>query len=217
LGVFLVALVRRSARSLYMEEPQSIVEHLIRQLLDQTGHGAGPAERKSWLHSLPEVAALLRDAELDGVEVLLEYPLPLTSRRADVILAGANPHTGAPSYVVLELKQWSAARVFEGDPSLVTVSGMPGPPKLHAVRQVRGYVDYLSDYLKVLHDQPDALGGAAWLHNALVEGAVRELHHLPGDTRGRLFTGADRAAMLAWLRPDSCRFSVSATRGRDRR
>jgi hypothetical protein len=37
-------------------------------------------------------------AGLDDVEVLLEYQLPLTSKRADVVLCGVHPRTGQPSY-----------------------------------------------------------------------------------------------------------------------
>jgi hypothetical protein len=38
----------------------------------------------------------------------------LTFQRADVVLAGTS-QTGEVPYVVVELKQWSAAYAFEGD------------------------------------------------------------------------------------------------------
>jgi hypothetical protein len=63
--------------------------------------------------------------------MLVEYHLPLTSERADVVLAGTHPQTGQASYVVVELKQWSAAYAFEGVPEIVEVPGAPGGPRLH--------------------------------------------------------------------------------------
>ncbi len=195
-----MSLYRRSAASLLAAEPTSVVEHLMGQMLHRTGRRPTPAEQASWRASLPELAGLLVDAGLGDVEVLAEHPLPLTSRRADAVLAGAHPETGQASYVVVELKQWSAARAFEDDPALVVVPGMAGPPKLHPVRQVRGYVDYLLDYVRVLEDEPDVVAGVAYLHNATDEAAVRDLRLLPGDVRGRLFTGTDRAAFGVFLR-----------------
>ncbi|MEU4548295.1 hypothetical protein [Nonomuraea dietziae] len=41
--------------------------------------------------------------------MLIEYQLPLTSKRADVILAGRDRRAGADSYLIVELKQGSQA------------------------------------------------------------------------------------------------------------
>lgn len=65
--------------------------------------------------------------------MLVEYQLPLTSKRADAVLVGVD-HSGADRYVVVELKQWSQADLYEGDAELVLVPGIPGGPKLHPVR-----------------------------------------------------------------------------------
>ena len=196
-----MSLVRTSATGLLDAASNgSLVEAMLRQMLVRHGQSPSPAERHSWERSLPVLARDLVDAGLGGVEVLLEHHLPLTSKRADVILAGAHPSTGEPSYVVVELKQWSSATRFEGSPDLVDVPGSPGGPKLHPVAQVRGYCDYLTDFLRVLEDRPDAVAGAAYLHNATDPHAVVELHDFPTDTRGRLFTAADRGEFHAFLR-----------------
>lgn len=179
---------------------ESLVERLMGQMLFHTGRHTSAAEVTSWRRSLPVLARDLMDAGLGNVEVLVEHHLPLTSKRADVVLAGAHPRTGASSYVVVELKQWSSARRFEGSLDLVMVSGMPGGPKLHPVAQVRGYCEYLADFTLSLADQPDALAGVAYLHNATATAAVSDLRDLPEDTHGRLFTGTDRAAFQQFLR-----------------
>jgi DUF2075 family protein len=177
-----------------------LVEQLLEQMLFRTGRRASPAEQMSWRRSLPILASDLIDAGLGDVEMLVEYHLPLTSQRADVVLAGMHPETGEFSYVVVELKQWSAAYAYEDDPEVVEVPGMPGGPRLHPVLQVRGYCEYLTDFARVIADQPDALAGMAYLHNAIDPAMVSDLLSVPVSTTGRLFTGADRSAMADFLK-----------------
>lgn len=199
-GDFYVTLIRTTAARVRETKPDSLVEQLLEQMLYRTGRKAAPAEQASWKRSLPVLAADLADAGLGDVEMLVEYHLPLTSQRADVVLAGTHPETGEVSYVVIELKQWSAAYTFEGDPEIVEVPGMPGGPRLHPVIQVRGYCDYLLDFARVLSDRPDSLAGVAYLHNAFDPAHVKDLLAVPISTTGRLFTAADKGAMLDFLR-----------------
>ena len=181
-------------------QTESVVERLAEQLLFEGGRRPSPAERRSWERSLPVLAEDLREAGLDDVDVLLEYQLPLTSQRADVVLAGTHPDTGRPSYVVVELKQWTAARVWEGDVNLVEVDGMPGGPKTHPVKQVRGYATHIADFARALQGDDEAVAGVAYLHNATHREAVADLFELPVDLHGSLFTGADRHAFRQFLR-----------------
>jgi len=208
-----VTLLRTSPTNIVaMASPDSLIETLLEQMLIRTGHRPSPAEQKSWGRSLPVLARDLVDAGLPGVEMLIEYHLPLTSQRADVVLAGTHPHTGEASYVVVELKQWSAARSYEGSAELVDVPRMPGGPKLHPVAQVQGYCSYLADFTRALADQPDALAGLAYLHNATDPAAVADLRRYPVSTTGRLFTGADRGTCSTFCGPDWRRTRVDTRR-----
>lgn len=80
----------------------SLFLHLIDQFVHMHGYRPGTSEVHSWERSLPILAAALNDADLGDVEMMLEYALPLNSKRADVVLAGVHPSTGEPSYVVVE-------------------------------------------------------------------------------------------------------------------
>lgn len=176
------------------------MERLFEQILYQAGHRASPAEMRSWQRSLPVLAQDLVDAGLGNVEVIVEYQLPLTSQRADVVLAGAHPVTGRSSYVVVELKQWSSARRWEADPHLVQVDGQLGGPTNHPVRQVRGYCTYVIDFARTLHGDEDSVAGVAYLHNAVDPNAVAELFDFRPDLHGQMFTGADRGKFHNFLR-----------------
>ncbi|WP_030913321.1 DUF2075 domain-containing protein [Streptosporangium amethystogenes] len=174
---------------------ETIAEHLRRTVRVNPSE----AERRSWDRSLPVLARDLVDAGLGDVEMLIEYQLPLTSKRADVVLAGVDRRTGGDAYLVVELKQWSRAELFEEDPDLVLVEGTPGGPKLHPALQVRGYCDYLTDFVGALEGRDDALRGVAYLHNA-ADLDVQDLYTREQDERSRLFTKTRRGAFLTYLR-----------------
>jgi hypothetical protein len=196
-----LALLRRSAASLAaLADRTSVAEVMFEQTLrDQLMSRPSPGERRSWERSLPVLAHDLVQAGLGNVEVLVEHRLPLSSRRVDAILAGCHPITRRPSYVVVELKQWSGADVYEDDPALVTIDGYGHQPLLHPVEQVRGYCEYMLDFLAALQDDPDSVAGAAYLHNA-TERAVMPLRRHAESDYGRLFTGDRKGEFLDFLR-----------------
>ncbi|MBB5083338.1 hypothetical protein [Nonomuraea endophytica] len=161
-----------------------------------TGRRASPSEVKSWQRSLPVLARDLADAGLHRVEMLVEYKLPLTSKRVDVVLAGVHPRTGEDSYVVVELKQWTRAEPSELGEHLVIVDGLPGGERLHPAEQVRRYCEYMCDFLGAL--QPNTVHGAAYLHNAMdldIDGLPEQVR----DERSRLFTKQRRGEFLRYL------------------
>jgi uncharacterized protein len=163
-----------------------------------TGQSPSESERKSWRRSLPVLVRDLIEAGLGNVEMLIEYQLPLTSKRADVVLAGVDRRTGGDAYVVVELKQWSQAELFEDSERLVVVEGMHGERE-HPLIQVQGYCDYISDFVASLHGNETAVRGVAYLHNA-VDLDVEDLFDLSLTERTRLFTKSRRGAFLEYLR-----------------
>jgi hypothetical protein len=109
-------LVRCSAKTLAaMAGDGTLMARLAERFAVRYGHSAASSEIASWERSLPVLAHDLIDAGLGDVEVLVEYRLPQNSKRADVVLCGTHPMTGADSYVVVELKQWTSASEFDGD------------------------------------------------------------------------------------------------------
>jgi DUF2075 family protein len=193
-----MALVRQSASALAAGDGGSIAERLLEQMLHQQARRPSPSEVRSWERSVPILAHELVQAGLGGVEVLLEHQLPLTSKRVDAVLAGYHPATGQPSYVVVELKQWSDAHLFEDQVELVEVPAYGHRPVLHPSSQVQGYCEYMLDFIPGLADQPDPISGIAFLHNATAHG-VEPLWDLPQPRYGRMVTGDRRAELHEFL------------------
>ncbi|MFJ3755636.1 DNA/RNA helicase domain-containing protein [Streptomyces sp. NPDC090080] len=193
-----VPLLRMSARALFDQRSEgALFERLAQRYRSVFCQYPSSSERRSWENSLPALAEVLLDAGLDDIEVLIEHQLPLTSLRADVVLAGSHPATGRPSYVIVELKQWSEARLVPGTDDLCLVAGMGNRPALHPVAQLRRYCDYLQDFTNVLSDEEDAVAGVAYLHNAVDQNII-ELLRLP-EAKAQLFTGTSRGELIHYL------------------
>lgn len=194
-----MTVLRLTAESLLSPVEQKFAQKLAEQLKMRDGITVSRSEVRSWERSLPMVAQDLVSAGLGRVEMLIEYKLPLTSKRADVVLAGVDRRTGGDAYVVVELKQWSRAEVWDDDPSRVLVHNMTGKPKLHPALQAKGYAEYIFGFLAELAKNPDALHAVAYLHNA-AKGDVADLYDVVEDDRTRLFTQSTRGAFIDYLR-----------------
>jgi hypothetical protein len=176
----------------------SLALHLTENFRHQHGRSAGQSEIRSWERSLPALVNALMEAGLGEVEVLIEYSLPLSSKRADAVLAGVHPTTGEPSYVVVELKQWSAAYLEEDEPLLCRIDAYPAPV-LNPIEQVRGYCEYLLSFNAALERMPKSLAGVAYLHNA-TESRIAGLRTVEEDLHGSMYTADQRGAFLDFLR-----------------
>ncbi|MFJ8900408.1 DNA/RNA helicase domain-containing protein [Streptomyces sp. NPDC102370] len=176
----------------------SLFLHLTDQFVHMHGYRPSTSEARSWERSIPVLAAAFNDAGLGDVETMLEYALPLNSKRADVVLAGVHPATGEPSYVVVELKQWSQALPHEDDPALCHVDAYTHPV-LNPIEQVHRYCEYLVNFNGAVAEHGHRANGVAFLHNA-TEFGVTGLREIERDGHGLLFTGERRGAFLDHLR-----------------
>ncbi|MET8011207.1 DUF2075 domain-containing protein [Streptomyces sp. NPDC005271] len=192
-------LVRESAAAV---AAQSLAGSLAFRLTDQFvhihGYKPGASEVRSWERSIPVLANALVDAGLGDVEMLLEYSLPLNSKRADVVLAGLHPKSHEPSYVVVELKQWSSAEPEDDEPLLCRLDAY-ARPVLNPIEQVRSYCEYLVAFNGAVSEHPERVAGAAYLHNATRFG-VSGLYEVEQSEFGRLFTADQRGEFLGFLR-----------------
>ena len=154
---------------------RDLVPHLREQFWHVFGEYPSASEVRSWERSIPALLRQLTDAGLNDVEVLVEYRLPLTSKRADIVLLGRHSR-GGPSCVVVENKQWSRVDLADTEYRLVSASVPGEQERLHPQEQVRRYVEYLEDFNRFLGEHPGAVAGCVFLHNA-TSGAIAGLRH----------------------------------------
>ncbi len=136
-------------------------------------HNPSHAEVSSWQNSLRAMALVLQSGDLLDHGVLLEYQLPLTSRRLDFMVTGKG-QSNADNAVIVELKQWEKCGAADGENEVVTFVGGGQRELLHPSAQVGRYRMYLSDSHTAFHegDHPVSLAACAYLHN---------YPHDPGD------------------------------------
>jgi hypothetical protein len=154
------------------------------------------------------VAQDLIDADRGNIEMLIEYQLPYSSKRADVVLCGEDPATGKPSILVLELKQWTSAESYGDSPGLVSIGAYGNGAVLHPAEQVRGYCEYFTGFNRFVENSSAKVQGAAYLHNWMTP-RTAVIDQVPSSELGRVFLGSERGNWIAFLQST---FSTSDSR-----
>ncbi|WP_329177579.1 DUF2075 domain-containing protein [Streptomyces sp. NBC_01477] len=173
------------------------------------GRVADQGDVASWNNSIPVVVGALLDCGLHEVEVQVEVDLPHTNSAVDLVLCGRRPGTLEPSYLAVELKQVRKATVDPRCPIAVDLGFGDGKNKLHPVRQIQRYCEYMMRYLPHLREGEDRLAGVALLHNAR-NADVAALFDLPETDHGFLYTLDD---LDRFRRVLTSRFAPLAGRG----
>lgn len=167
-------------------------DSFVRQML----YRPSPSEMTSWANSLPVLNEDLQSADLGEAAIVVEYMLPLSSKRLDAVILGKDDK-GRSRATVLELKQWRRAEITSVEDRLVN---MGGHLRLHPQQQVAQYVMYLRDFHPLVDLKRLQIDGGAYLHNAdLSDSRVMQLSFLKDLAEFPLFTAADRVDLQSFL------------------
>ena len=93
-------------------------------LLRRFGRHTSENEKWSWANSLPYMNKILAPIP-DDVGVALEYNIPYTSKRVDLIVSGLDC-SGNRTAVIIELKQWSKVESVPEKDGIVKVRNDKG-------------------------------------------------------------------------------------------
>jgi hypothetical protein len=177
---------------------KTLVEKLAAQMLFQMGNSPSPAERRSWENSLIEISELFIQCGLGDVNLLVEYQLPYSSKRIDVIALGSSPKNETPTVIAIELKQWSNASLIEGALDSLKIDSYGNTPILHPAVQVSRYCEYLSDFNRYVSHENTNLFGIAYLHNWM-DTNNSALDLIQPTSHGMLFTGNQKNKLKEFL------------------
>jgi len=150
------------------------------------------AEIRSWRESLGYIARLLRDPEIaPDIGVAVEFILPQSSKRIDVILAG-HADDGSRRLVVVELKQWSSVGATDRDAIVLLRGGMrPDQARIHPSYQAWSYTAFLEGFNEAIYDGGLQLKPCAYLHNYAADGIIDSPQYQPYIERAPLFLKGD--------------------------
>jgi hypothetical protein len=127
-----------------------------------------PAEVNSWRNSLRAMAQVIEYSGLSDHGVMLEYQLPMTSRRLDCLVCGMD-QSHAEQAVIVELKQWDRCVPSEAEKLVRSWVGGREREVLHPSVQVGQYLQYLEDTNSAFYEgsTPIRLNACSYLHNYL--------------------------------------------------
>ncbi|MEX2550897.1 MAG: DUF2075 domain-containing protein [Nitriliruptoraceae bacterium] len=147
------------------EKQNQIAANLTRAFFDHYGYRPPESEIRSWRNSLRALANAIELGDLRDHGLLLEFQLPLTSKRLDAMITG-HDRDGRPAAVIVELKQWSDDVQPSRVEDMVTVRyGRGMKEQLHPSAQVGQYRQYLADTHDTFHDGNVQLRACAYLHD----------------------------------------------------
>jgi DUF2075 family protein len=123
-----------------------------------------PSEINSWRNSLRAISQVFQYANLVDQGIILEYQLPLSSKRLDCLICGRDASAN-DNAVIIELKQWDKCEKANGENEVLTWVGGKRE-MLHPSVQVGRYKMYLEDTHTAFYDKnPIALNACTYLHN----------------------------------------------------
>ena len=122
------------------------------------------SEFNSWKASLPRMALVLSDREIDdNVQVALEYQIPLTSKRIDFMVAGSD---GAKdNIVIVELKQWENCQATSRENVVIAFTGGANREVTHPSQQAYSYAKLIENFNEAVRENNIGLIPCAYLHN----------------------------------------------------
>ena len=161
-----------------------------------------PGEVNSWRNSLRALSQVFQAGGFKGHGVLLEYELPLTSKRLDCLITGRDTLLNDQA-TIIELKQWETCEVGDAE-RVVTFVGGNNRDVLHPSVQVGQYRRYLADYQPAFYEDPAPVGlrACAYLHNYTPQenDALFAAQYSPFVQECPVFTGDDVTKLTAFLR-----------------
>lgn len=167
---------------------RDIEDVIARAYLARTGRYVPNAELRSWRESLGQMAKVLRDEDMpDDMGVGIEYGIPQTAKRIDFVLSGRDADD-RPHLIVVELKQWSSAKLSDKDGLVIAQRGGARETEgAHPCYQAWSYAALLEGFNEAVYDGNVALRPCAYLHNYVDDGIISHQHYASYIDKAPLF------------------------------
>lgn len=144
---------------------QTLIDSLLQNYTKKLGR-VRESEKRSWENSLMFMYQVLEDQEIPyDMGIALEYKIPYTNNRIDVILTGYNKKRSNCA-VIIELKQWSTVEQSKDKVGyVVTMFGGSKVTTEHPSYQAWSYAYMLENYNEAVIEGKYEINPCAFLHN----------------------------------------------------
>ena len=145
-------------------------EKLESLMMSRFGRGTPESELRAWRNSLTYMGNIIGSSSIPAdAGIAIEYGIPYTSKRVDLIVTGLN-ESGHNAAVIVELKQWSSAEAVPGKDGVVrTVVGGGIHEVAHPSYQAWSYAEAIEDFNEDVREMGVVLSPCACLHNYVPE------------------------------------------------
>lgn len=146
---------------------------VLRNVKLKLNRGVGVAEIRSWASSLVYMDRIMRDVEIPGdCGIAIEYQIPQTGKRIDFIISGQNAKQ-SDCAMLIELKQWSEAKITSKDSIVETYVGGRIGEHTHPSYQAWSYATLLQGFNEVVYTENIELHPCAYLHNYIEDDVIK--------------------------------------------
>jgi len=152
---------------IHLNAENKLVDLLREQFLKQFGYNPSHNESMSWRNSLFRLSYIMERQNLQDQGVMVEYKLPLSAKRIDVVIYGRDEQQHKQA-VIVELKQWEKCEFTDYDSDYVlTWVGGGHRSVLHPSIQVGNYLYYLKENNSAFYQEkePIQVSACSYLHN----------------------------------------------------
>lgn len=162
-------IVYEDSKQCFVEDIKSncIADKITAKIRERGINAGHEREYISWQNSLQFMRNIVDDNDIDDeVRIAIEYNIPLTSKRVDFIICGADANNN-DNVVVVELKQWQKAEVVADDMHYCVKTFVGGNNRIvcHPSYQAYSYACFIRNYSQTVLDEGINLIPCAYLHN----------------------------------------------------
>ena len=135
--------------------------------------GVSLSEIDSWKNSLNEMFHILNSKKIpDNCGIAIEYNIPRTSSRIDIIISGQDENK-KDYLIIIELKQWSQITLTTKDAIVITRFKHGSAERPHPSYQAWSYSALLKGFNVAVYNGDINLKPCAYLHNYVEDGLIK--------------------------------------------
>lgn len=145
----------------------SIADKILDAIRSKGLNAGHEKEYSSWQNSMQFMRNIVDDSDIDDeIQICIEYNIPLTSKRVDFIIAGADQNQNE-NIIIVELKQWQKAEVVDDNMHYCVKTFVANTDRIvcHPSYQAYSYSCFLKNYSQSITDETINLVPCAYLHN----------------------------------------------------
>lgn len=173
----------------------------------RTGHRVAKSEVRAWKESLLAMAKVLRHESIpDDCGVAIEYVIPQTAKRIDLLLSGVDEHNRS-KLIIVELKQWESATLTRKDGLVRTRFAGGESDTSHPSYQAWSYAELLRNFNEEVYSREVPLQPCAYLHNFVDGEVLNDPRYRPYVEKAPVFLAGqtERERLRAFIARHVCR------------